>query len=89
MRKLEGGCQVPIGAYARLEDGRLVMDAVVGEVDGSTVLREHLEGDAGDPDALGAAMVERLLARGANEILSAIRSVSVADEPGVDAQLET
>jgi hydroxymethylbilane synthase len=89
MRMLEGGCQVPIGAFARFEDGRLVMDAIVGSVDGTTVLREHLEGDASDPEALGAAMVERLLARGAGAILAAIRDASVLPSSEVDSRLET
>jgi hydroxymethylbilane synthase len=73
MRMLEGGCQVPIGAYARYEDETLVMDALVGSVDGSRIVREQLCGDAGEPEALGHAMVERLLALGAGEILEEIR----------------
>lgn len=80
MRRLEGGCQVPIGAYARYEEGTLVMDALVGSVDGSRIVREQLCGDAGDPEALGEAMVERLLALGAGEILAEIRDAS----PGGD-----
>jgi hydroxymethylbilane synthase len=89
MRTLEGGCQVPIGAYARVEDGTLVMDAVVGSVDGATILREHLAGDVSDPDALGKQIVDRLLARGAADILDQIRDVSVAPGPRVDTMLET
>jgi len=88
MRTLEGGCQVPIGAYARIEDGRLVMDAIVGSVDGTVILRDRLEGDVSDPEALGHAMVESLLALGASEILAQIRDVSVAAD-GVDTALET
>lgn len=89
MRTLEGGCQVPIGAYTRIEDGRLVMDAVVGSVDGKRILRDHLEGDVSDPEALGHAMVERLLRLGAAEILAEIRDVSVSVDDGVDTALET
>ena len=80
MRKLEGGCQVPIGAYARYEDDTLTMDAVVGSVDGTHIVREQLCGDAGQPEALGEAMVERLLALGAGEILACIRTADGADE---------
>ncbi|PKQ10152.1 MAG: hydroxymethylbilane synthase, partial [Actinobacteria bacterium HGW-Actinobacteria-9] len=47
MRKLEGGCQVPIGAYARYEDDTFVMDAVVGSIDGTHIVREQLCGDPG------------------------------------------
>jgi hydroxymethylbilane synthase len=80
MRRLEGGCQVPIGAYARYEDETLTMDAMVGAVDGTHIVRQQLCGDAGEPEALGDAMVERLLALGAGEILAAIRDASGADE---------
>lgn len=83
MRKLEGGCQVPIGAYARLEGDTMVMDGIVGSVDGETILRSHLEGSSADPIALGEAMVAALIDLGAEEILSAIREASV------DGLLET
>ncbi len=83
MNKLEGGCQVPIGAYARLDGDRMIMDAIVGSVDGDTILRAHLEGPADEGVALGEAMVEELRAMGAEEILSAIRAATV------DSLLET
>ncbi len=89
MSTLEGGCQVPIGAYARIVDDLLVMDAVVGSVDGKTILREHMEGVVTDPEGLGRKMVARLLDLGAAEILAEIRDVSVADVPAIDARLET
>jgi hydroxymethylbilane synthase len=79
MRKLEGGCQVPIGAYARIEGAKLVMDGVVGSVDGSTILREHLEGPADEPVELGEAMVAALLAKGADKVLAAIREANDVD----------
>jgi hydroxymethylbilane synthase len=89
MRTLEGGCQVPIGAYARIEDGLIVMDAVVGSVDGKTILRDHMEGVSTDPEGLGRAMVKRLLGLGAGEILAEIRDASVALGPAIDSRLET
>jgi hydroxymethylbilane synthase len=79
MRRLEGGCQVPIGAYARYEDGTLTMDAMVGSVDGKRIVRQQMCGDAGEPVALGEAMVERLLALGANAILEEIRGADDVD----------
>lgn len=83
MRKLEGGCQVPIGAYAVLDGDTMHMDAIVGQVDGGKILRASLEGPASDPVALGERMVAALLDLGADEILSAIR------EESVDGLLET
>jgi hydroxymethylbilane synthase len=83
MRKLEGGCQVPIGAYAVLDGETMHMDAIVGSVSGDRILRAHLEGPASEPVALGEAMVEALLELGAEAILSEIREASV------DGLLET
>lgn len=77
MRRLEGGCQVPIGAYARVEDGVLVMDGLVGSVEGDRIVREQLTGDPADPVALGEAMVARLREMGADEILACIRDAGV------------
>jgi hydroxymethylbilane synthase len=87
MRSLEGGCQVPIGAYARYEEGTLTMDAMVGSVDGMRIIREQLNGDAGEPPALGEAMVARLRSLGADAILAEIREV--APERVVDSALGT
>jgi hydroxymethylbilane synthase len=80
MRKLEGGCQVPIGAYARIEDGKLVMDAFVGSVDGRTILRHRLEGNPDEPEMLGEAMVDRMLDMGADVILADIRRANDVDD---------
>jgi hydroxymethylbilane synthase len=92
MRKLEGGCQVPIGAYARPADGdpgTLVMDGMVGSIDGDTILRDQLSGPADDPAALGDRMVERLLGLGAAEVLAEIRDAADAAGGRVDGLLET
>jgi len=83
MRKLEGGCQVPIGAYAQLQGESLVMDAVVGSVSGDRILRAHLEGPADKPIELGERVVDELLRLGAHAILAEIREASV------DGLLET
>lgn len=80
MRKLEGGCQVPIGAYARLEGGKLVMDGFVGSVDGKRYVREQLTGDPSDPIELGERMVALLLERGADAILAEIRQAADVDD---------
>jgi len=69
---LQGGCQVPIGAHATLEGEGLMLDGLVGSVDGRVVLRELREGFADDPEALGRALAEDLLARGAGELLRAL-----------------
>jgi hydroxymethylbilane synthase len=79
MRTLEGGCQVPIGAYARIEGDKLVMDGLVGSVDGTQIVRDQLIGSPDDPEALGHAMVARLRELGADEILATVRSADDVD----------
>ncbi len=71
-RRLHGGCQVPLAAHAVLRGGRLELAALVGYPDGSLVLRACREGPASDPEALGEAVAEELLARGAGRILEAV-----------------
>jgi hydroxymethylbilane synthase len=75
--RLNGGCQIPIGAYAvlrrsgRNEDGALPtieMNGVVGSPDGKRIIRERAEGT--DPERLGDELAERMLSRGADRILA-------------------
>lgn len=72
--RLEGGCQVPIGGYAVLEDeGRtLWLRALVGDPEGEVVLREDRRGSADCPETLGHAVADALLARGAGDILARV-----------------
>ncbi|MFK7160372.1 hydroxymethylbilane synthase [Marinospirillum sp. MEB164] len=67
--RLKGGCQVPIGGYAVLEGDQLWLRALVGEPEGSLVLRAEARGPATDPVALGRLVAEQLLAQGAGQIL--------------------
>jgi hydroxymethylbilane synthase len=67
LNKLGGGCQVPIGAFAEIQNEILSLTAVVAQPDGSLVLREHQSG--ADPIALGERVGEILLQRGATKIL--------------------
>lgn len=79
MRTLQGGCQVPIGAYARFDGDRMVMDGFVGSVDGTTVLRTQLDGPADDPIGLGTRMVAALRELGADEVLASVREADDVD----------
>jgi hydroxymethylbilane synthase len=80
MNLLEGGCQVPIGAYARIEDGKLVMDAMVGSVSGDRIIRTYVESDINDPIDLGTRATAELRELGAVEILNEIRLADGATE---------
>jgi len=69
LRRLEGGCQVPIGAMARVEGDRIYLEGVVGSLDGDKNLRDGITGDIADADALGTRLAEQMLEKGAAEIL--------------------
>jgi hydroxymethylbilane synthase len=70
--RLEGGCQVPIAAYAELDEDVLHLRALVGEPDGSHVIRGEIEGDAARAEALGVDLADELLTRGARRILDKV-----------------
>jgi hydroxymethylbilane synthase len=91
LKRLEGGCQVPIAAYARIEQRTksreneaanpepgtrnfelLIMDGLVGSVDGKTIIRGHIEGRPEDAEQLGITLAKDVLSRGAKEILDVV-----------------
>lgn len=69
---LEGGCQVPIGGYAVLAGDTLTLRGLVGDPDGSQVIRDEIRGPATDAERLGRTLANQLLARGAREILARV-----------------
>ena len=79
MAELEGGCQVPLGAWARMDEGKLVLDACVCSPDGVDHIRERLFGWPADPEKLGRDMAQKLLQAGAGRILRLLGR-AVADE---------
>ena len=68
-RRLQGGCQVPIAAYAQLDNEQLSLRGLVGSVDGQQMLRTAKSGVMADAEALGIEAAEDLLAQGAGKIL--------------------
>jgi hydroxymethylbilane synthase len=71
VRRLDGGCDVPIASYAELRDGQIWLRARVGSVDGQQLLMTELSGQ--DPEALGIEAAEQLLALGADALLREVR----------------
>jgi len=72
LKKLEGGCQVPIAAFARIEGKNIVIDGLVGSVSGDEIIRAHGEGSIGDPESLGSTLGDELLSKGAKKILAEV-----------------
>ena len=81
LNALGGGCQVPIGVYARHENGKLFLKAVVASPDGEEIIREQRSGS--DPQKLGREVGEALLAKGARRILESVYGsvTSVPQQP--------
>ncbi|MGM9525236.1 MAG: hydroxymethylbilane synthase, partial [Peptococcaceae bacterium] len=73
LKSLEGGCQIPIGAYARLEGQNLILEGLVGSLDGSVVIRDQISGPADMAEQLGQNLALRLAAEGGQAILDEIR----------------
>ena len=69
LARLEGGCRVPIAAYAEIRESRLSLRGYVGAVDGSRHLRREIEGDASRAEDLGLELAESMLAEGAAGII--------------------
>jgi len=81
LNKLGGGCQVPIGAFAEVRGGKLHLEAIVADPDGSKILRESRDG--GEPVELGESVGETLLRRGGDAILDEVygRGIAVPQQP--------
>jgi len=68
---LEGGCQLPIAAFAQLNDNQLHLRSLVGMPDGSKLCRSEAQGPQTDPVAIGQRVATELKKLGADEILKA------------------
>ena len=71
-RALQGGCQVPIGAYALVQGDEIWLRGLVGSPDGTQVIRDEIRGPLTDGEALGHTLAQRLLAAGADVILAEV-----------------
>ncbi len=72
LKTLEGGCQVPIGALAKVKSDGLYLEAYVGSVDGTISFRKRIKGVKTNPEKLGQKLAHDLLKAGADEILKDI-----------------
>ena len=72
LKKLEGGCQVPIAAYAQIFGTSLQVEGLVGTIDGRRLIRHHIAGPIEKAESLGIKLAEILLEKGAKEILDEV-----------------
>jgi hydroxymethylbilane synthase len=77
LRRLEGGCQIPIGAFAALENESLKLSAFIGSLDGRSTIRKSLVkfgvGSVRQAEAMGEELADELRRMGADKILEEIR----------------
>ncbi len=75
--ELQASCHTPLGAHARhTDEGRLSLRGWVGLPDGSAWIRDELEGDLEEPEALGARVAARMLAAGAGGLLARAQEIA-------------
>lgn len=74
LRSLHGGCNVPAGGHARVVENTLHLEARVLSLDGSQEIKDELSGSVDEAEAIGQKLAERLLERGAAELVDAARS---------------
>jgi len=73
LKKLGGGCQIPIAGYGEIEHGRLKLIGMVGSIDGAKVIKDWIEGNPSEGEAMGIELAEKILARGGKEVLEECR----------------
>lgn len=69
LARVEGGCHVPVGAYARVKDGRLSLDGLVAAPYENRVIRASVEGMPQEAEQVGVKLADMLLCAGGHEIL--------------------
>ncbi|MCK9294830.1 MAG: hydroxymethylbilane synthase [Desulfobulbaceae bacterium] len=72
LHRLEGGCQVPIGAFAQLKGSQVTITGLVASVDGSKMIKREMTGDAAEAEKLGTKLAEEILAKGGGMILAEV-----------------
>ncbi|MDO8885940.1 hydroxymethylbilane synthase [Candidatus Oleimmundimicrobium sp.] len=73
MKKLEGGCQIPIGALGVLEENCINLWGMVASLDGKRLIRDFVSGKSSEAEELGIKLAEQMIKSGAKEILKEIR----------------
>nr|HID57631.1 hydroxymethylbilane synthase [Desulfobacterales bacterium] len=74
LKRLEGGCQVPIAALGNIEGDTVTLSGLIADIDGTRVMRETITGPKDRADELGVELAEELIKKGAKEILYSLHS---------------
>ncbi len=76
LARLEGGCQVPLGCFSKVENGVLNLGGFVASVDGTQFIRENISGEISKGAEIGIQLAEKMLEKGAGEILDQIKTTN-------------
>lgn len=69
LKKLEGSCHIPVAGFGTVENDEIILSGLVASEDGTRVIKETSRGPVASPEALGTALAQKLLDRGADKIL--------------------
>ncbi|MDI6799655.1 MAG: hydroxymethylbilane synthase [Actinomycetota bacterium] len=82
LRRLEGGCQIPVGALSSLDDEGLELIGLISDLSGKRLIKGWMIDEEIRPEELGKNLAENLLKQGAGEILKEIRERAPGDKDG-------
>jgi hydroxymethylbilane synthase len=77
LKRLQGGCQVPIAGHGRLDGAQFTLTGLVADLDGRTVIKHRLSGPAAAAERIGIELAETLLGRGADAILKKLTDAAL------------
>ncbi len=72
LKELEGGCQVPIGCYGKINGNKLILVGFVADVEGKSFIKEDISGEIKDFEKLGVELANNILSKGGKEILEKV-----------------
>jgi len=72
LKRLGGGCQLPIAGYGKMQDGEITLKGLLGSLDGKEMIRDEVKGRREDAEAMGTLLAERILSKGGQAILEEV-----------------
>ncbi|MGD2099808.1 MAG: hydroxymethylbilane synthase [Desulfobacterales bacterium] len=82
LKRLEGGCQVPIAGYGNIKNNSFILSGLVADVDGARVIKGEKSGPVESAETIGTNLAEELLDRGAFKILEKLKAMDVENDEG-------
>jgi hydroxymethylbilane synthase len=79
LKRLEGSCQIPIAAHGTIKSGQFILDGLVSDIDGESIIRDSRSGSEDASEQIGVDLAEHLLSLGAGEILEKLLSAGTKE----------